>query len=82
MFDPIEINLADPGFKSDPYPGYRRMRDEASAKRQESAIWLFAFPDFHTPRVYEGAYGDGLSKAIEAKSCLNNWWASTRTSEA
>ena len=29
MFDPSEINLADPEFRCDPYPAYGRMRDEA-----------------------------------------------------
>lgn len=40
MFDPSEINLADPGFKSDPYPGYRRMRDEAPLCRVRFGRWF------------------------------------------
>jgi cytochrome P450 PksS len=40
MFDPSEINLADPEFKRDPYPGYRRMRDEAPLCRVRFGRWF------------------------------------------
>lgn len=40
MFDPTEINLGDPEFKSDPYPAYRRLREEAPLCRVRFGRWF------------------------------------------
>lgn len=40
MFDPSEINLGDPEFKSNPYPTYRRLREEAPVHRVRFGRWF------------------------------------------
>jgi cytochrome P450 PksS len=43
MFDLPEIDLANPEFKSNPYPAYRRMREEAPVGRIRFGRWFKAW---------------------------------------
>jgi cytochrome P450 PksS len=43
MLDPAEIDLSDPEFKSNPYPAYRRMREDAPVCRVRFGRWFLAW---------------------------------------